>query len=189
MARSTAYDAYEKFRFSVTWSDSTSDSAGSAEAPLTRAGFHDVDIPQRTTTVGEYREGLDGDFVQLFEGLNRYSNVAMHRGVTSSNDFYNWAKDCHNPETYKGQVTVARNQSTSLAAGNVLNRKDLTLELFDRSGTIVKAWRLLNCVVVDFKPGDKLDSSEDSVKLMEELTVRPEEVYELTVVAGVVSGS
>lgn len=189
MARSTAFDAYEKFRFTVTWSDVTSDSAGSAEAPLARAGFHDVDMPQRNTTIGEYREGLDGDFVQLFEGLNRFSNIAMHRGVTSSNDFYNWAKDCHNPETYKGQVAVASNPSSSLAAGSVLNRKDLTLELYDRSGTIVKAWKLLNCTVVDFKPGDKLDSSEDSVKLMEELTVRPEEVYQLSVVDGVISST
>lgn len=189
MARSTAFDAYEKFRFTVSWSDSISDSAGSAEAPLQRAGFHDIDMPQRNTTVGEYREGLDGDFVQLFEGLNRFANIAMHRGVTQSDDFYNWAKDCHNPELFKGQVTVQNNQSTSLAAGQILTRKDLVVELFDRSGTIVKAWKLLNCIVVDFKPGDRLDAAEDSAKLMEELTVRPEDVYELTVVAGVVSGS
>ena len=189
MARSTAFDAYEKFRFVVTWTDSTSDAGGSAEAPLTRAGFHDVDMPQRNTTIGEYREGLDGDFVQLFEGLNRFANIAMHRGVTSSQDFYNWAKDCHNPEIYKGQVSVASNPKTSLAAGKVLIRKDLIINLYDRSGTIVKAWKLLNCIVVDFKPGDKLDASEDGVKLMEELSIRPEEVYELQVVDGVVAST
>jgi phage tail-like protein len=189
MARSTAFDAYEKFRFTVSWSDSTSDAAGSAEAPLTRAGFHDIDMPQRNTTIGEYREGLDGDFVQLFEGLNRFANIAMHRGVTQSEDFYNWAKDCHNPEIHQGQVTLVANQSTSLAAGELLIRKDLTVELFDRSGTIVKAWKLLNCIVVDFKPGDRLDAAEDSAKLMEELTVRPEDVLELPVVNGVVTSA
>jgi phage tail-like protein len=189
MARSTAFDAYEKFRFTVTWSDSTSDSGGSAEAPLARSGFHDIDMPQRNTTIGEYREGLDGDFVQLFEGLNRFANIAMHRGVTQSDDFYNWAKDCHNPETFKGQVSIASNTPTSLAAGQALTRKDLVIELFDRTGTIVKAWKMLNCIVVDFKPGDKLDASEDGVKLMEELTVRPEEVYELLVVDGIVAST
>jgi phage tail-like protein len=189
MARSTAFDAYEKFRFTVTWSDATSDATGSAEASLSRAGFHDIDMPQRNTTIGEYREGLDGDFVQLFEGLNRFTNIAMHRGVTQSEDFYNWAKDCHNPEIHKGQVTIASNPKTSLAAGQLLTRKDLIIELFDRTGTIVKAWKLLNCTVVDFKPGDKLDAAEDGVKLMEELTVRPEDVYELVVTDGVVSST
>lgn len=188
MARSTAFDAFEKFRFTVTWSDGTSDAAGSAATKLSRAGFHDMDMPQRNTTVGEYREGLDGDFVQLFSGLNRYANIGMHRGVTTSDDFYNWAKDCHNPETHAGKVSVASNTSTSLAAGSPQIRKDLVVQLYDRSGTVVKAWKLLNCIVVDFKPGDKLDASEDGVKLMEELSVRPEEVIEMTVINGVITG-
>lgn len=187
MARSTVFDAYEKFRFSVSWSDATSDASGSAEAPLVRAGFHDIDVPQRNTTIGEYREGQDADFVQLFSGLNRFANIAMHRGATQSVDFYNWAKDVHNPETHKGQVAIASNPSGSLAAGQLQIRKDLTLVLYDRSGVAVKAWKLLNCLVVDFKPGDKLDAAEDGAKLMEELSVRPEESYELLVTNGVIS--
>ena len=187
MARSTSFDAFEKFRFTVSWSDATSDASGSAEAPLARAGFHDVDLPTRTTTVGEYREGLDADFVQLFAGLNRIGNSTMQRGATDSVDFYNWAKDAHNPELHKGQVAIASNPTSSLAAGSLQIRKDLTIELFDRSGVVVKAWKLLNCLVVDFKPGDKLDASEDGSKLMEQLVIRPEEFYELSVTNGVVS--
>jgi phage tail-like protein len=187
MARSTSFDAYEKFRFSISWSDSTNDAAGSAEAPLVRAGFHDIDQPQRNTTIGEYREGQDADFVQKFSGLHRFANIAMHRGMTSATDFYNWAKDVHNPEIHKGQVAIATNPSGSLAAGQLNIRKDLTVILSDRTGTPVRAWRLLNCLVVDFKDGDKMDASEDGSKLMEELTVTPEDVYELKVVAGVIS--
>lgn len=187
MARSTSFDAFEKFRFSVSWSDGTNDPLGSAAAPLVRAGFHDIDQPQRNATVGEYREGQDGDFVQLFSGLNRFSNIAMHRGMTTATDFYNWAKDVHNPETYKGQVSIASNPKGSLAAGQLNIRKDLLVTLYDRTGSPARAWKLLNCLVVDFKDGDKMDAAEDGSKLMEELTVRPEDVYEMVVTAGVIS--
>jgi phage tail-like protein len=188
MARSTAFDAYEKFRFTVQWSDNNSD-PGSAAPVLQRAGFHDVDTPNRSTTVGEYREGLDGDFPQLFNGLSRLANISMKRGATSSLDFYQWAEAVHNPSIYQGQVTIAGNQKSSLAAGAIASRKDLTVLIYDRSGVIVKAWKLINCLVVEFRPGDKLDSTEDNVKLMEELVVRPEDFYELQVADGVVGAA
>ena len=92
MARSAANDPLEKFRFLVDFEG------------IGRAGFHDIQMPKRTTTKGTYREGTDKDINQLFAGLSSMEDIVMSRGViaidaSKVSDFYKWVALVHAPST------------------------------------------------------------------------------------------
>src|SRR6266478_8449617 len=96
MARSSAVDPMERFRFSISWSST----GGSESTTLVRLGFHDVQMPKRATTKITYREGIDQDINQLAPGLSSMEDVVMSRGVIIedvNDEFYKWMSAVHNP--------------------------------------------------------------------------------------------
>jgi phage tail-like protein len=175
MARSSAVDPLEKFRFAVSWTNS----AGSEGTKLVRLGFHDIQMPKRTTNKGSYREGIDPDINQLFAGLSSMEDVTLSRGaiIADQNDeFYKWISAVHNPTSGH----VGRNALTGRAsnAASATYRKDLTVQVLDREGNVARQWTLFNAFPVHFVPGSDLNAGEDGEKMMESLTLGYEDFKE-----------
>ena len=175
MARSSTVDPLEKFRFRVLWS-SDGESEGT---PLVRVGFHDVQMPKRSTTKISYREGVDPDINQLAPGLSTMEDVVMSRGVIiddPNNEFYKWASAVHNPTTgHVGRSALGGRASD--AASNEY-RKDVTVQMLDREGNVARQWTLYQAWPSNFVPGSDLNAGEDGEKSMEALTLAYEDFRE-----------
>jgi phage tail-like protein len=177
MARSSVVDPLEKFRFALRWSSD----AGSENTPLTRLGFHDFQMPKRSTTKGTYRDGIDPDINQLFAGLSSMEDVVLSRGVITAdpnNEFYKWVSAVHNPTTGH----VGRNALAARApnAASHEYRKDVTIQMLDREGNVARQWTLYNAFPVNFVPASDLNAGEDGEKAMEALTLAYEDFREET---------
>lgn len=181
MARSAANDPLEKFRFVLSWSEGTS----SEPTALVRAGFHDAQMPKRSTTKGTYREGNDIDVPQLFPGLSSMEDVVLSRGLvgnadgTQANEMYKWMSAVHNPSSGHTSNDDARN---STSASNLF-RKDVTITMLDRAGAPARRWVLYQAFPVNFAPGSDLNAAEDSDKSVESLTLAYEDFQEVTLAA------
>ena len=175
MARSSTVDPLEKFRFSVSWS-----ADGDSElTALVRLGFHDVQMPKRSTTKGTYREGIDPDISQLYAGLSSMEDVVLSRGVIIedlNDELYKWTSAVHNPTTgHVGREALGARNSDA-AANNY--RKDVTIQMLDREGNIARQWTLYNAFPVNFVPGSDLNAGEDGEKSLEQLTLGYEDFRE-----------
>lgn len=168
MARTSAQDPLEKFRFLVIWDNGQ-----------TRAGFHDCQLPKRTTTSIGYREGTFADASQYSAGLNTFEDVVLSRGVISAaveakGDMYNWITQIHNPATNPGTVSAG-------PTGGDVYRKDITIVMLDRDANYARAWKLYQCFPSHFVPGSDLSAAEDGDKSMESLTLKYEDFAELAI--------
>lgn len=175
MARSSIVDPLEKFRFAVQWS-----SDGDSEStPLVRLGFHDIQMPKRTTNKISYREGIDPDINQKAAGLSDMEDITMSRGVIiddQDNEFYKWVSAVHNPTAgHVGRDALAARRSDAAAAEY---RKDVTIQMLDREGNVARQWTLHNAFPVQFTPASDLNAGEDGEKAMESLTLAYEDFQE-----------
>jgi len=173
MARSSTADPLERFRFTLNWSADAS-SEGTAAA----AGFHDIQMPKRSTNVGNYREGIDADINQLFAGLSTMDPITLSRGLLALNDannqLYKWMSAVHNPSA---AVPGGTARPANAAAADY--RKDVTITMLDREGGIARRWKLYNAWPSNFVPGSDLDASEDGDKSLESLTLSYEDFQEV----------
>jgi phage tail-like protein len=177
MARASTNEPLEKFRFRATFS------ADGAEVAGVVAGFHDVQLPKRTTNKGTYREGIDNDVNQLFAGLSSMEDVVLSRGLLPSDSsgrnasaLYEWMSAVHNP-------SQSGNRARVLTAGPLdashAYRKDVTIDMFDREGQVTRTWILKNAWPTNFTPGSDLNAGEDGEKSLEQLTLAYEDFVEL----------
>lgn len=184
MARSAVSDPLEKFRFQVTWTatpEGVDDQGEKVPAVLVRAGFHDFQMPKRSTNKIDYRDGIDPDINQKSPGLSSMEDVVLSRGlladpdVALSNEFYDWMRLVHSPTA--GHKTRAALDGRGVAASNDY-RKDVTVQQLDREGAIVKQWTMFQAWPVNFVPGGDLNASEDGEKSLEQLTLTYEDFKE-----------
>lgn len=175
MARSSKVDPLEKFRFAVSWS---TDGEGTA---LSRAGFHDIQMPKRSTTKIQYREGIDPDINQVAAGLSTMEDVVMSRGVIiedANGEFYKWMSAVHKPTAgHVGREALAARGKAGLNS----YKKDVTIQLLDREGNVARQWVLYNAFPMNFVPASDLNAGEDGEKAMESLTLAYEDFKELTI--------
>lgn len=177
MARSAIYDPLEKFRFLISWEDG-----------LTLAGFHDCQIPKRTTGKVPYREGIDQDITTYSAGLNTFEDVVLSRGLLASgggaaeagaggdntpSDFYNWILQIHDATQNPAQKGISVNQ------GSIAYRKNITITMLDRDGAVGRVWKLYNAWPTHYMPGSDLNAGEDAEKSMEGLTLAYEDFTEM----------
>ena len=180
MARTAIADPVEKFRFIITWSAGN----GSEGTTLQRAGFHDAQLPKRSTNVITYREGTDPDISQKAPGLSTMEDVQMGRGLIAydateaGREFYRWMSAVHNPTAgHVGRDSSALSDRPDNAASNTY-RKDVTIKQLDREGNVVRQWTLFQAWVSNFVPGSDLDASEDGDKSIEQITLAYEDFKE-----------
>lgn len=175
MARSSARDPLEKFRFLVDWTSTN----GSEVTARSRAGFHDIQMPKRSTSKISYREGNDPDINMISAGLSTMEDISLSRGLVAlstqeDNEFYKWMSSVHKPTA--GNPGVDGSREADAAAEEY--RKDVTIRMLDRAGNVVRKWTLYNCFPVNFVPGSDLDASEDGEKSLEQLTLAYEDFKE-----------
>ena len=177
MARSSALEPLEKFRFSISWT--TGAATSSAQGTLVRAGFHDVQMPKRSTNKGTYREGTDRDINQLFAGLSSMEDVVLSKGLlpngsgTAENEFYKWMSAVHTPSAGNSLP-----QARPAGSASYVYRKDVTISQLDRQGVVVRQWILHNAWPINFVPGSDLNAGEDGEKSLQQLTLAYEDFEE-----------
>lgn len=175
MARSSIVDPLEKFRFAIQWT-SDGDSEGTA---LVRLGFHDVQMPKRSTNSIAYREGIDPDISQQAPGLSSMEDIVMSRGVIiedANYEFYKWVSAVHKPTAGHVGREALGGRAADAASHNF--RKDVTIQMLDREGNVARQWTLFQAWPVNFEPGSDLDASEDGEKSLEKLTLKYEDFKE-----------
>jgi phage tail-like protein len=177
MARSSKVDPLERFRFEVRWSSD----AGSEGTALVRLGFHDIQMPKRSTTKISYREGIDPDINQVAAGLSTMEDIVMSRGVIiedANGEFYKWISAVHKPTA--GHVGSEAINARGKAALNDY-KKDITIKLLDREGNVARQWLLSNAFPMHFTPASDLNAGEDGDKAMEQLTLAYEDFKEMAI--------
>lgn len=175
MARSSVVDPLEKFRFAVSWTAGD----GSEGSSLVRLGFHDIQMPKRSTTKINYREGIDPDINQLSPGLSSMEDIVMSRGLIiedANNEFYKWMTSVHRPTS--GHISRAALAARNPDAAAAEYRKDVTIQMLDREGNAVRQWTLYQAWPMNFVPGSDLNAGEDGEKSLEQLTLAYEDFRE-----------
>jgi phage tail-like protein len=120
-------DPYRNFNFIVEFGGQTV------------AGFSEVVLPAASADVIEYREGGDLSIRKL-PGRVRFGNLILRRGISTSNELYQWWR------------TVETGQT---------ERRDLTVTLLDEARNPVKLWRLHNAWPIRYQPSTLLAEGRD----------------------------
>jgi len=183
MARCSSVDPLERFRFKVVFL-STGDGE---EASSVQAGFHDIQMPKRTTNKIAYREGTDPDISSQSAGLSTMEDIVLNRGLLSAGDdldaingLYKWMSAVHKPSD--PSAAFNRTADRGLVAettGAECYRKTVTIHLLDREGQTARKWKLYNAFPVNFVPGSDLSAAEDGEKVLESLTLAYEDFVEM----------
>jgi phage tail-like protein len=184
MARCAKVDPLEKFRFVVEFSDAGEDCS---EDTVIKAGFHDIQMPKRTTTKIAYREGVDADISSQSAGLSTMEDIVLSRGLlspaannddlTSINGLYRWMSAVHKPkEPVFSRLIDDRRDSDS---GLDEYRKTVTISILGRDGAVARQWKVYNAFPVNFVPASDLNAAEDGEKAMESLTLAYEDFEEI----------
>jgi len=206
MARSSKDDAIEKFRFSITvisvdlsltggvdalaafasaaplgagGGKEAQRSIGKALSVVSRAGFSEVSLPKVELNEMLYRENGDSARFLKTPGLAKYTPVSLRRGVTDSRDLYNWYR-LVNDDMFLQSTAIelgSKNIKPPVASENF--RKEVIINVHDRTGKAVKQWILFNAWPMAYQGGNDLNASSDSEKLIEELTLNYEYFLEL----------
>jgi phage tail-like protein len=184
MARNSATDVVEKFRFRVRVFenfkpfDFKNVSLNSLNTGEVAAGFSEVVLPTGTITEIIYRENIDNTRFIKKPGLIRYDPVTLRKGVTGSTDLYNWFKQVHNDASSLTMATEVLGSLNVPISAPVDFRKDMLITSLDREGNAVKSWFLYNCFPVAYKGGNDFSSNAEE-KLIAELSVTFESLIEV----------
>lgn len=187
MARTTARDPIEKFRFTVTVLN-ISVSPGSLIQQFTasaflRSGFTSCKLPTKSTNELNYRESGDPEQVRKQPGLTKYSDFTLSRGSTENQDFFRWSTLIKGDSEFRAVMSEVAGQlsvnTQKAPTSNALDyRKDIIINSLDRAGNIRKSWHLFNCWVKDFNPGE-LDAQREE-QLIESIVICCENFAEVS---------
>lgn len=183
MARSASSDPLEKFRFKIDIVFGTvTPEGGTPKSIVMRAGFHDAQMPKRATNKITYREGNNPETSALSPGLSSTEDIVLSRGLVAENStgFYKWANQSHQGMATDTpfDFTIEHSATANPEAEDL--RKDLTITVFDRTGTPARRWFVSNAFVVNFVPGSDLNAAEDGEKSLESITLAYEDFYEIS---------
>ena len=94
---------------------------------MAQAVFTEVSGLQLEMEVMEYQEGGNNDFVHRLPGRTKSSNLTLKRGMTSSNEFFNWYA-----ELAQGKITP----------------KNVSVVMYDVKGAELARWNLIKAYPV-----------------------------------------
>ena len=160
MARTSAKDPLDKFRWAVTIDG------------FTRLGFSSCETPALQVNTQSYAEGGSHLWPKKIVDSVEYKPVALQRGVTSDFNFHEWAIQFM--ELYKGH------RDSSYKTGNAdyntpyppdTYRKTVRIDHLDRAGRVVKTYILYNAFPVEYKPASDFSADGDDLLSMERLVL------------------
>lgn len=106
------------------------------------ANFQECSGLTMEVEVQEYVEGGNNEFVHKLPGRMKYSNITLKRGISDNPQFASWR-----PKVEGGKITV--------------ERKNLSIILFDVSGATVKTWQVAEAYPVKWTGPDMRATSAD----------------------------
>ena len=169
MARTSEFDPIDNFRFLIE----ILNTAG--QNTLTRAGFSQCGLPSASTGEITYREGTYRDTLEKSAGMTSFGDITLSRGVTESQDFYNWLqqhkKAASNVRGSDGAYTAADTRPSDEAENDY--RRTVQITVLGRDSQPVKRWTIYNAHIAEYVPGDNLDATAEA-KLIASLTLRHE---------------
>jgi phage tail-like protein len=148
----TRIDPYKTFKFRVKWDGQVV------------AGVSKVSALKRTTEVVSHREGGDVSTPRHSPASSKFEPITLERGVTFATEFREWATLVYNHEG-DGAVSLKN------------FRKDITIELLNLQGTVVKAYNVFRCWVSEFTALPELDANANAIAF--ETIVLQNEGFEL----------
>jgi phage tail-like protein len=120
---------------------------------ITQAGFQEVSGLDASSDPIEYREGNDPNHVRKLPGLNKYSAITLRRGITDSDELWNWYR--------------------TVQAGKPV-RKNGSIVLMDDAGQEKIRWNFVNAWPTKWT-GPSFNSTSNAVAV-EALDIAHEEV-------------
>jgi phage tail-like protein len=114
------------------------------------AGVSKISVLKRTTEVVSHRDGGDVSTPRHSPGSSKFDPVTLERGITFAPEFQDWANLVYTTQG-DGAVSLAN------------FRKDITLELLNLQGTVVRAYRVFRCWVSEFTALPELDANANAI--------------------------
>ncbi|MDO8567478.1 MAG: phage tail protein [Dehalococcoidales bacterium] len=139
-------DPYKNFKFRVKWDGKFI------------PGISKITCLKRSTDPVAYRDGDDPSSSHLSPGAWRFEPITLERGITHDAEFENWANLSH-------RLGGAMSLKTF--------RKDITIELLNEQGVVVKAFKVYRCWVSEYQVLPTLDAGANSVAI-ESITLENE---------------
>jgi len=136
------FDPYKNFKFRVKWD-------GRVVAGVTK-----ISGLKRTTDVVAHREGGDPSSTRKGPGRTEYDAITLERGVTHDTDFEQWAN----------QVS-SLGQGVGPEASLKDFRKDVTIELYNEAGQLVRAYKIFRSWISEYEALADLDANANAVAI------------------------
>jgi phage tail-like protein len=121
---------------------------------ITEGGFQECSGLDSQTASIDYREGDEPSHVRKVPGLNSFSPITLKRGITDSEDLWNWRE--------------------AAAKGKADRRRNGTIILCDANGVEKKSWDFLNAWVSKWT-GPAFSSTGNAIAI-ETLEITHEEI-------------
>lgn len=140
VVNSYRYDPYHNFKFRVIWNERVV------------AGISKVSMLKRSTEPNSHREGGDPNEPRLTPTVWKSEPITLERGITHDLEFENWANLLWSAEG---------------DAGFTLKhfRKNITIQLLNGQGQVVKAYNVRNCWVSEYQALPELDANGNAVAI------------------------
>jgi len=114
---------------------------------IEEASFAECSGLEVETEVLEYQEGGLNEYVHKLPGRSKVSNVTLKRGITDSNELWNWYRD-----VVQGKV----------------ERKNVSIVLYDLKSNEVMRWTFIDAYPVKWSgPAFKADENAVTIETLE----------------------
>lgn len=133
-------DPYKNFKFRVRWDGQVV------------AGVSKVSALKRTTEVVSHREGGDISTPRHSPASSKFEAITLERGITYEPKFEAWANLVYSTEG-DGAISLAG------------FRKDISIELLNLQGTVVKRYNLFRCWVSEYTTLPELDANANATAI------------------------
>jgi phage tail-like protein len=132
------FDPYKNFKFRVKWDNQVV------------AGVSKVSALKRTTEIVSHREGGDVSTPRHSPASSKFEAITLERGITFASEFETWANLVYSTEG-DGAVSLAG------------FRKDITIEMLNLQGTVVKRYNVFRCWVSEYTALPELDANANAI--------------------------
>ncbi|MCA9620084.1 MAG: phage tail protein [Myxococcales bacterium] len=131
------FEPYKAFKFRVRWDGKIV------------AGISKVSALKRSTEPATYREGGDLSTSRQSPTAWKFEPITLERGVTHDPEFEQWAN-----------LVFSTDGDEEISLKNF--RKDITIELLNGQGQVVKAYKIFRCWVSEYQALPELDANSNS---------------------------
>lgn len=134
------FDPYKNFKFRVLWD-------GKVIPGITK-----VSGLKRHTEAVIHRDGSSPSTSRTSPGKWNYEPITLERGITHDMEFEQWANLCH---SVQGDAAMSLKNF----------RKNISIELLNEQGTVVKAYKVYRCWVSEYQVLPELDANANEVAI------------------------